>query len=680
MAYIAGKSGYFEFQDVNKQFTWRINWSETYDIALNSSIVQIDSIQVKNSLYVGNWWANALVKINDVQVAELNYYTPTHRVQQSNNGVFYTMESYGSGAPFPFASTAIAHNADGSKSINISIEANPAGKNIISIQLYRDSDGTIKEFGSSQTQSVELTKIPRAATITGAPNFTDEDNPTITFSNPAGSAVDKLEACISLTGARADIAYKEITDKTATSFTFNLTDEEREVLRQATLEGSDSRSVYFILQTTIAEETYRSPLAKTFTVINANPTVSVLMMDINEKTVALTGDSLAVIIKGYSNIGYEMSGTALKGASITDYSAVNGSTTLTTATGTFNGVNTNTFTFTATDNRGLSATKTLTPNLIDYFKPTCNAEATLELDGEATAKATCKVSGNYFNDTFGAVDNELVIEILHTGIEEWVTLTDGLIPVFDGNTYSLDFTVSGLDYTKAFTYQFRVSDKLDSATSAEDSISIYPVFDWSEEDFNFNVPINMNGNQVLRYTSANKVVLSAGGADIYLRPNGTSTDAGQLRLFTDGTATLNGVKIATVDMIYPVGAIYMSVNSTSPSTIFGGTWERIQDRFLLAAGSTYTAGKTGGEASHTLTENELPSHNHGTWQRNPNASSSPSYQSMVDTQATGDSVSGWKPSLTASTGKEMLTKSVGGGAAHNNMPPYLAVYVWKRTA
>lgn len=72
-----------------------------------------------------------------------------------------------------------------------------------------------------------------------------------------------------------------------------------------------------------------------------------------------------------------------------------------------------------------------------------------------------------------------------------------------------------------------------------------------------------------------------------------------------------------INIVYPVGSIYMSVNSTSPASLFGGTWERIKDRFLLASGDTYSAGSTGGEAQHTLT---------------------------------------------------------------NNMPPYLAVYVWKRVA
>lgn len=61
---------------------------------------------------------------------------------------------------------------------------------------------------------------------------------------------------------------------------------------------------------------------------------------------------------------------------------------------------------------------------------------------------------------------------------------------------------------------------------------------------------------------------------------------------------------------YPVGSIYMSVNSTSPASLFGGTWQQIKDRFLMCAGSTYKAGGTGGEASHTLTVKEMPSHSH----------------------------------------------------------------------
>ena len=66
----------------------------------------------------------------------------------------------------------------------------------------------------------------------------------------------------------------------------------------------------------------------------------------------------------------------------------------------------------------------------------------------------------------------------------------------------------------------------------------------------------------------------------------------------------------TFDKVYPVGSIYMSVNNTSPASLFGGTWEQLKDRFLLGCGDTYSNGATGGEASHVLTEEEMPSHEH----------------------------------------------------------------------
>ncbi len=118
-----------------------------------------------------------------------------------------------------------------------------------------------------------------------------------------------------------------------------------------------------------------------------------------------------------------------------------------------------------------------------------------------------------------------------------------------------------------------------------------------------------------------------------------------------------------LDAIYPVGSIYQSVNSTSPATLFGGTWERIEDKFLLAAGGTYAAGSTGGEASVSLTVEEIPSHNHGNYiEIASNAS---------DKYIGGGSAYGDLYRATAHTG---------GGQPHNNMPPYQAVYVWQRTA
>lgn len=122
--------------------------------------------------------------------------------------------------------------------------------------------------------------------------------------------------------------------------------------------------------------------------------------------------------------------------------------------------------------------------------------------------------------------------------------------------------------------------------------------------------------------------------------------------------------------VYPVGSIYMSINSTSPATLFGGTWQRIEDTFLLAAGSTYAAGATGGEAAHTLTVDQMPSHYHGIGFATTagealgfGLTQTPAFQNRVI--VSGNSSNTW---------------GNGGNQAHNNMPPYLAVYMWKRVA
>ena len=122
-----------------------------------------------------------------------------------------------------------------------------------------------------------------------------------------------------------------------------------------------------------------------------------------------------------------------------------------------------------------------------------------------------------------------------------------------------------------------------------------------------------------------------------------------------------------LEAVYPVGAIYLSVNSASPSSLFGfGTWERIEDRFLLGASSTYVAGTTGGESSHILTVDEMPSHSHTflrhQFDRNDDDNGTDVYGANNKTL----------PQVNATT------DAAGGGQAHNNMPPYLVVYIWKR--
>ena len=123
-----------------------------------------------------------------------------------------------------------------------------------------------------------------------------------------------------------------------------------------------------------------------------------------------------------------------------------------------------------------------------------------------------------------------------------------------------------------------------------------------------------------------------------------------------------------LDAMYPIGTIYQSTKSTNPSTFLGGTWTALTGRFLVGAGTDYPAGTTGGEATHTLTIGEMPSHTH--------VISPTGHSSSIDTGGMSS------VPVTDNSGVSALyeTQSRGGGAAHNNMPPYRSVYMWERTA
>lgn len=127
-----------------------------------------------------------------------------------------------------------------------------------------------------------------------------------------------------------------------------------------------------------------------------------------------------------------------------------------------------------------------------------------------------------------------------------------------------------------------------------------------------------------------------------------------------------------LDLIHPVGSIYWSTNITSPETLFGGTWEQIKDTFILAAGDSYSAGSTGGEANHTLTIDELPSHRHYLKYGNVYIG----YLNSNAAHSNGNALYKYN----VSREDALYGEDMGGNQPHNNMPPYLVAYCWKRTA
>ena len=175
---------------------------------------------------------------------------------------------------------------------------------------------------------------------------------------------------------------------------------------------------------------------------------------------------------------------------------------------------------------------------------------------------------------------------------------------------------------------------------------------------------------------------SMSNALVFMAGNG-SLPGGGASSIESRIAALESAVNGMWSTIYPVGSLYISVDSTSPATLFGGTWVQIEDTFLLAAGQTYTAGATGGEATHTLIENELPSITGSARFRNV-GNDAKSITSASGNFSVANYASSTPTAFAYENGNAQpaqdLTYAFGGGGAHNNMPPYLAVYVWKRTA
>ena len=165
------------------------------------------------------------------------------------------------------------------------------------------------------------------------------------------------------------------------------------------------------------------------------------------------------------------------------------------------------------------------------------------------------------------------------------------------------------------------------------------------------------------------------------------------------TAVFGGIHALTFDDIYPVGSIYMSVNSTDPGTLFGGTWQQIEDTFLLSAGQTYTAGDTGGKASYDAAD--MPKHSHTRGTMNITGSTKwLAYDTVFGGAGTADGAfrgystdgstltnvaksgtgSAARFNFDASYGWTGSTSEVGTNTNATILPPYLVVYMWKRTA
>ena len=376
-------------------------------------------------------------------------------------------------------SKKITHNASGEKTFSASAEAG----------IYTTA---VNCTGSA---SWELKTIARGATLTSAPKFNDEENPTITYANPAGTAATSLYAWISVDGGTTQNIVRHITDKSATSLTFKLDDAERKILRTAATKNT--HTVKFVVTSVVGGTTFNSSLSKTLSIINAAPVVTASVeLSTTSETYALTKNK-TTLIKNFSWIPYTMTVTPQKEATIVSYSAQHAGVKSTELSGFIKTtIKSNEVIFTATDSRGNTTTKTVPVNLVDYFDPTVSIVASAPT---TSGEMDVTIKGKWFNGNFGAkwngTQNTLSVKYKIKANDGDYSAYKEVTATKNGNEYTAAFTITGLDYQNKYTVAGAVFDALhtDGIVSPPVVVKTTPVFEWGSDDFTFNVPVSIQG-------------------------------------------------------------------------------------------------------------------------------------------------------------------------------------------
>lgn len=524
---------YYSNKHENRQL--RLELTQTPDIATNTSKIYWKLISEGNTANSTLYLVCATtVKINGEQV----YYKGLTNWYGDGGSPSNIKKTFPACEGYKDGTVTVTHNADGSLSIPIYF------KTAVFDSTYH------KDYGGTW----ELDKIPRGASITAAPNFTDEDNPTVTYTNAAGNNVTNLDIAIYDPAGQTAYAGYRAASKTGTSYTFNLTDAERTALRKAAT--GNTLAVKFYLRTIISGNYFYSSVEKTLTIKNPNPTLNPTVVDSNETTKALTGDANK-LIKYYSNAYYTINAAAVKEASLTSQSVTHSGTKKTTATGTYNAVESGSFIFAATDSRGNTTTKTITRTMVDYIKLTCNKEVKINTSGTATISA----NGNYFNGSFGAVSNTLTVQYRYKeqggSYSSWTDMTVSK----SGNTYTASASLTGLNYKTNYIFQCQAIDKLMTMPTSEDATKALPVFDWGENDFQFNVPVIFAAG----FTQSAAVALDEGEEEIiygdYVIEQGVSSVddfVWQYRKWNSGAYECWGISNISTAVNTAWGALYVS--------------------------------------------------------------------------------------------------------------------------
>lgn len=517
--------------------------------------------------------------------------------------------------------TTINHNSDGSKTASFSVEYSQA-----SILPYTPGN-------TSLSGNIVLTNIPRS---TKCPNLTGYVEDTYNI---------KLEPAVSTFTHSLKVTFGSLTGYINASGNLQSTEYKFSNNINFTIPGSFYAQIPSNAQSakgTLTLTTYNGSMqiGATTGTLTANcsedrckPNVQGVVRDINLNTYELTGNE-TILIAGYSNAGIIFSTLTASKTSLDTNSTI---TSRVLNNQVFNGnqaiiynVQTGVFNVTITNSRGFITNYTINASkLIPYTIPQLEMIAERYPD-QTSSTVRMTYSGSYFYGSFGSKTNSITMKWYWklSSSTSW-TLGGTVTPsVTTGTINKTTLNLNGTyPYTSAYDFKLEIVDLLNKGIGSQTATIVK------------GIPIYSHGEDWFQHHT-----------DVYDK---------------------NDNKILSPLDLFPIGAVYITVTNTNPGTFLGGTWTQFgQGRTLVGVNTSdtdfATVEKTGGEKTHKLTINEMPSHTHGNgysdsnWKANSNSSASQQY--LIDIY------------------DSKQTTSTGGDQAHNNLQPYITVYFWKRTA
>lgn len=550
---------------------------------------------------------------------------------QAANSCYYVLQ--GSKVYHPYSYTAKGWYDLGTKTITVDHDAKGEATVTLSAEWHSGFTSQWTPASLSVSGKVTLPTIPRASSLAV---------PSMMLGSPATLTVTKADSSYThrITYAWGTHSGVVSAETGATSITWT------PPLDLANDIPNAAAGVGTLTITTYSGDTALGSQSYSFAASvpsSAAPVASVALSD-----AAGYADTYGAYVQAKSRLKAVTTASGKYGATVKGYTlAISGltATGATATTGVLPESGTVAYAVTVTDSRGLSTVLRGTITVLPYAAPGVRSISVARCDADgahnpAGAYALVSFVGSVF-----ALDDQntaaYAIRYRPQGADTW---SSQAVPAASGQYAP---SASGI-IPAAVDTVFEVCVSATDALNRTDSLIVI-----------------LPSAQVLFRTAPNADGLSIGQ---YRTESGALIVGGlieALKLPAMGGVSLGGT--ALLDLLHPVGSIFQSTDSTSPADLFGGTWEQVKDRFLLAAGDSHAAGSTGGEEKHVLTAAEMANHTHGY-----------DYTGQSDTIGTG-AIKIVSPGGTANAYTGKATSNCD-GQAHNNMPPYLAVYTWRRTA